>query len=76
MRRLYNAVCTWLEADAQTKGFEHEPIPEGNNFTQAETDGRHEPMHMHGDHNRQSIDDDDSGTYRLGFNNNHRKGRP
>lgn len=73
MKRLYNAVCTWLEADAQAKGYEHEPAPEGNNFTHTELDGRHEPMHMHGDHNRQSIDGDDGGVYRLGFNNNHRR---
>lgn len=73
MRRLYNAVCTWIEADAASKADPLEPQPEGNNFTTAEIDGRNEPMHMHGDHNRQSIDDDDSGAYRLGFNNQHRR---
>lgn len=72
MRRLYNAVCAWLEADAEGRGG-GEPIPEGNNFTTSEIDGRNEPMYMHGDHNRQSIDDDDSGVYRLGFNNQHRR---
>lgn len=74
MRRLYNAICAWLEADAEARGGE--PVPQGDTFTQAETDGRHEPMHMHADHNRQSIDDDDNGAYRLGFNNDHRKERP
>ncbi|OIH81945.1 hypothetical protein BLJ79_21545 [Arthrobacter sp. UCD-GKA] len=64
-------MCSWLEADAEARGGE--PVPEGNNFASAELDGRHEPMHMHGDHNRQSIDDDDSGVYRTGFNNDHRR---
>lgn len=73
MKRLYDAVCEWLEADAASRGIDHEPIPEGNNFTNAEIDGRREPMHMHGDHNRQSIDDDDGGAYRIGFNNDHRR---
>lgn len=75
MKRLYNAVCEWLEADAASRGIDHEPIPEGNNFTTLEIDGRHEPMHMHGDHNRQNIDDDDSGVYRTGFSNDHRRTR-
>lgn len=29
MRRLYNAVCGWLEADAEARGASDEPIPEG-----------------------------------------------
>ena len=72
MRRLYNAVCTWIEADAASKGEPFEPQPEGNNFTHVEHAGNRGRNEMHGDSDRQSIDDDDGGSYRLGFNNQHR----
>lgn len=66
MRRLYNAVCDWLEADAQAKGGE--PQPEGNNFTQAEHAHSFTTQpEMHAGHRGQSIDDDDGGVYRIGF---------
>lgn len=29
LRRLYNAVCGWLETDAGARGTPDEPIPEG-----------------------------------------------
>jgi hypothetical protein len=38
--RLYNAICSWIEATAFEKlagaGAAEEPQPEGNNFAQAE----------------------------------------
>lgn len=68
MRRLYDAVCTWLEAGAQAKGFEHEPIPEGNNFTNTELDGRMEPAELHQQHRPPA-------EYTMGFTNN-RKDHP
>lgn len=40
MKRLYNAVCAWLEADAEARGFEGEPVPEGNNFAMIEREHR------------------------------------
>ena len=78
MRRLYNAVCTWLEADAQSKGVEGEPQPSGDNLTQLEHGpGYGTQPEMHLANRGQSIDDDDGGVYRarLGFNNDHMKGR-
>ena len=70
MRRLYNAVCSWLEADAQARGAD-EPQPEGNNFTQAEHAHAYTSQpEMHAGHRGTSIDDDDGGAYRLGFQRN------
>ena len=40
MKRLYNAVCAWLEADTNARSFEGEPVPEGNNFATIERDHR------------------------------------
>lgn len=67
MRRLYNAVCGWLEADAAMRTSEHEPQAEGNNFTQAERVNQPDADELHAGHRHQSIDDDDSGAYRIGF---------
>lgn len=67
MRRLYNAVCDWLEADAQSR-MGNEPQPEGNNFTHAEhAHSFTSQPEMHAGHRGQSIDDDDGGVYRIGF---------
>lgn len=66
MKRLYNAVCAWIEADAAAKGTEPEPQPEGNNFTSIEIDGRNEPAELH-QQNRPPAE------YRMGFNNKHRR---
>lgn len=66
--RLYNAVCSWLEAHAARMRHEPgEPVPEGNNFTQAEhahsyTSG----PELHAGY-RGTSDDDNDGAYRLGF---------
>lgn len=68
MRRLYNAVCSWLEADADARQG-GEPHPEGNNFTQAEHAPGTNRQDLHGEANRESIDNDDGGAYRLGFHN-------
>lgn len=66
MRRLYHAVCTWLEADAAAKTGDTEPQPEGNNFTQAETGAVYSaPPEMHAGWRGQSLDDDDGGAYRA-----------
>jgi hypothetical protein len=69
MRRLYRAVCAWIEADTQTK-LQPEPElhAEGNNFAQAEHAHSYTtPPEMHSGWGRQSMDDNDGGTYRLGF---------
>ncbi|MDQ0102340.1 hypothetical protein J2T10_001986 [Paenarthrobacter nicotinovorans] len=69
--RLYRAICAWLEAHAASMTAEHDPQPEGNNFTQAEHAHSYSaPPELHAGYNRQSIDDDDGGTYRartIGF---------
>jgi hypothetical protein len=38
VKRLYNAICSWLEADAEQKRRDepYEPQPEGNNFAMVE----------------------------------------
>lgn len=69
MRRLYRAVCGWLEADAQAKAdspdADHQP--EGNNFTQVETAHQYTSQpEMHSSYSRQSLDDDDGGVYKVG----------
>lgn len=72
MKRLYNAACAWLEADAAAKSAPApEPQPEGNNFAQAEyAHSFSGPPEMHAGYDRRSIDDDDSGVYRVGFQPN------
>ena len=65
MRRIYNAVCTWLEVDAKAK--ENTPTtedhPEGNNFAQVETAHQYTSTpEMHSSYREQSIDDD-NGAY-------------
>lgn len=74
MIRLYRAICTWLEADAEAKlQPSPEPQAEGNNFAQAEHAHSYTaPPEMHAGWGRQSIDDDEGGTYRLGFQPNRR----
>lgn len=66
MRRLYAALCAWIEADAASKGIEPEPAPAGDNFTTTELDGRPEPVEMHQQHRPPA-------EYRAGFNNDHRR---
>lgn len=69
--RLYRAICAWLEASARAMDTDHKPTPEGNNFTQAEHAHSYSgPPELHAGYSRQSIDDDDSGTYRIGFKPN------
>ena len=61
MRRLYNAVCAWLEADAAAKNQPGpEPVPEGNNFAHVEYAHAYtEPPELH-------------ASQRLGFQPNRR----
>lgn len=72
--RLYNAICGWLEAHAASMGAEQEPQPEGNNFAQAEHAHSYSaPPELHLGSDRQSIDDDQGGVYRIrpiGFQRN------
>jgi len=69
--RLYSAVCAWLEASAKQMGTEREPQPEGNNFTQAEHAHAYTSQpELHAGYSSQSIDDDQGGVYRLGFQRN------
>ena len=76
--RLYRAICTWLEAHAASMGAEPgpapEPHPEGNNFAQAEYAHSYSaPPELHAGSDRQSIDDDQGGVYRVrpvGFQRN------
>lgn len=75
--RLYKAVCAWLEAHAAQMGREGEPAephPEGNNFAQAEHahSFTSEPE-LHSGYRGTSLNDDDGGVYRLGFQPNRRK---
>ena len=50
-----------------------DPHPEGDVFTDTQHAYRREPSELHSDHRAQSIDDDDGGVYRLGFNNDHQE---
>jgi len=72
--RLYNAICGWLEAHAAAMGADHEPVPEGNNFSQAEHAHSYTaPPELHAASDRQSLDDDQGGVYRvrpIGFRRN------
>lgn len=69
--RLYNAVCAWLEAQASQMGREDEPRPEGDVYSQAEHAHSYTSRpELHAGHRAQSIDDDDGGAYRLGFQPN------
>ena len=70
MRRLYNAICGYLEAAADEMRAPAEPEPNGTeSMTERSADTGDRLMHSR--HRGQSIDDDDGGVYRLGFNNNH-----
>ena len=65
MRRLLNAMCAWLEADAEAKRQTPttEDHPEGNNFAQVETAHQYTSMpELHASYREQSIDDD-NGAY-------------
>lgn len=66
MIRLYRATCAYLEALAADLRTEHEPHPQGDNFTSAELDGREEPTEMHADHRPPA-------EYKIGFGTNHRR---
>lgn len=72
--RLYNAICAWIEAHATQMGREEEHHPEGDNFAQAEHAHAYTSTpEMHTGHHGRSIDDDDGGAYRLGFQPNPRR---
>ena len=63
--RLYRAICAWLEAHAASMNTEQEPMPEGNNFAQAEYAHSYTAApELHAGHRGQSIDDDEGGVYR------------
>ena len=72
--RLYNAVCAWLEASAKAMGEEPEFAPEGAGQAQAEHAHAYSaPPELHAGSDRQSLDDDQGGVYRirpLGFQRN------
>lgn len=55
---------------SQAEGDSH---PQGDTYATAELDGRTEPAELHRERRGQSIDDDDGGAYRLGFNNDHQR---
>ena len=75
--RLYDAICGWLEAHAtqmSTSQAPEEHHPEGNNFTRAEHAHCYtSDPELHAGHRGQSIDADDGGAYRLGFQPNPRR---
>ncbi len=72
--RLYAAICSWLEAHAASMGAEIEPQREGNNFSQAEHAHSYSAApELHVGSDRQSLDDDQGGVYRIqpvGFRRN------
>lgn len=66
--RLYRAVCAWLEAHAAQMGQDDGPHSEGDVYSQAEHAHSYTSQpELHAGHRGQSIDDDDGGAYRLGF---------
>ncbi|MBB5748554.1 hypothetical protein [Micrococcus sp. TA1] len=67
MKRLYSAICGWLEADAAMRSTEHEAQREGNNFAQAERADQPQNDELHAAYRPESIHNDDGGAYRLGF---------
>lgn len=63
MRRLYNAVCGWLEASAEA--MQGEPQREGDNFTTTDLGRPYSgDPEMHLGYRPQSIDDDNGATVR------------
>ncbi|WP_461169283.1 hypothetical protein [Arthrobacter sp. Z1-15] len=69
--RLYKAVCAWLEAHAQQMG--HDDASDRDTQLDALVETSHSyttQPEMHIAHRGQSIDDDDGGAYRLGFQRN------
>lgn len=66
MRRLYNAVCAWLEADAQARLTEPEPQPEGA-YSDAERDHRDQPVELHAERRYSQEDDEEFRAPRIGF---------
>lgn len=78
MRRLYRAVCDWLEADAATKRPQggEEPHPRGDVYAMAEhAHSFTAAPELHAGVRPTSIDNDDGGAYRLGFQPNEQRGR-
>ncbi|MGP5071675.1 hypothetical protein ACTXI0_04625 [Arthrobacter rhombi] len=72
MRRLYNAVCSWIEAEVRAKDKpDPEPQPEGS-FAQVENAGPSgmPPELMHGTP-RHGDEDEEGHAVRLGFNADH-----
>lgn len=72
MRRLYNAVCGWLEADAEARLRDEPEHPEGSTAdTERSRPGRTIPE-MHREYRGTELEDD-GGEYRrrFGFNNDH-----
>ena len=63
-----------ITAQHLTGDTEEEPQPQVDVFTQAEHAGQRSANELHADADRQSHDDDDGGSYRLGFNNDHLTG--
>lgn len=65
MIRLYRAVCTWIEASARQMDAPDEFYPEGAGEAKSEHAHSYtsEPE-LHSGYGRQSLDDDDGGTYR------------
>jgi hypothetical protein len=73
--RLYRAICAWLEASAAAMSEPQEFGPEGAGPSQAEHAHSYTtPPELHMRSDRQSLDDDDSGSYRkrrpMGFTRN------
>ena len=68
--RLYNAICTWLEAHAAQMGRDAAPEDElhaeGDVYSQAEHAHSYTSRpELHAGHRGQSIDDDDGGAYKA-----------
>jgi hypothetical protein len=73
--RLYRAICAWLEASAEAMSEAEDFGPEGAG--EARSEHAHSfsaPPELHIRSDRQSLDDDDSGSYRkrrpIGFTRN------
>ncbi|WIK82145.1 hypothetical protein [Micrococcus lylae] len=71
MKRLYNAVCAWLEADAKARAAEDDEPPyvdEGNSTALADAPDHHRPG-LHADHPRtqDQLFDETDLRHRIGF---------
>ena len=72
--RLYRAICAWLETSTAQMGDTGEPGRDTQMDALVETAHSYTSQpEMHAAHRGQSVDDDDGGVYRLGFQRNPRR---